>query len=209
MATLNYRLTALVKEPDFEAERRYILTEKDYALRQIEKLKGNWWPWFSYPELGIFRQRDWHRYVGVLEDFEHRLQRHEEEIENGLIPLRIEVANETSKEDVDIKLHLIVGHGSIHPKLKAPARPPRMDGAPNQALRPHFQWPRRDGFSRSHIAINPRSISVEFSRLGPHDDALLVNKVLYFSCREETRLAYTVTSRNVPEQQRGVVIVEF
>jgi hypothetical protein len=206
MATLTYKLIASMKAPDFAAERRYILTEKEFARRQAEK-RGGLLSMLSYAPLGIFKPGDWRKYMHALDHYEDRLRHHELEIQGGLIPLHIDVENHSGKADAAIKIHLVVSNGSIHPKMKAPVRPPRMDGAANAATKVHFKLPSPGGFSRSHIRIASRSVEAEFSKLEAHDSAILVNKVLYFSANDQTRLAFTVQSKNSPSPQRGFVDV--
>jgi hypothetical protein len=207
MATLTYKLTAFTKVPEFAAERRYILTEKALATRQAEKSRGLW-PVFSIASLGLYKAHDWHTYIRALDGYAERLDHHENEISNGLVPLYIDVQNLGDKTDSDIQIHLIVSRGSIHPKMKPPARPSRMDGAINAATAPHFKLPSPGGFSRNHIRISQRGVEAQFSNLASLDNALLVNRILYFSANEDSRLAFTVMSRNVPTMQRGFVDVE-
>jgi hypothetical protein len=209
MTTSKYSVTATMKVPDFEAERRYVLTERSIAERQMQSVKKSFWSWLSQGSLGIHSTADWSKYITALSHYNDELDRHEKEIDDGLLPLLFEVHNESESSDFDLHVEVIALNAAIHGAKKPPMRPARMDGAPNKALKPHFQLPSNDGFRRYDIHIGTKHISSKFSTLRANDRALVVNRAIYFLCNGQTELFFSLSSRNVPTAVRQSVILDF
>jgi hypothetical protein len=205
MVKHTYSVAARVQLPDFDGDRRYAMMEIELAKREMEKLPARSWLPFSYPGLGLLRRKDWRHYIHALEKYEHALDRHEREIQAGLVPITFSVTNNGSREDKRIKVHVMVKHGAVHAKKQAPTRPRRVDGAPNKSQRTKYF--RLKGFTRHGVHIGRHGIEAEFSRLEAHDGALVVSQPLYFALNKHAMLSYEIVSRNVPDGQRGDIDV--
>jgi hypothetical protein len=209
MKAFDYSVTATMKVPDFEAERRYVLTERSIAERQMHNVKKSFWSWISQDSLGLHSAKDWSVYIAALDHYNHLLDRHEKEIDDGLLPLLFDVRNNTESSDYEIRVEVVAAHATIHGTKKPPVRPPRMDGAPNKAIKHHLHLPNRDGFSRTDIHIGTKHVSAKFSTLRPQDSALVVNRALYFQCNGQTELAFSLSSKNIAGPARHEVILDF
>ena len=130
MVTSYFGLELIINPPDFKAERTYLRTEKAYVRRHISSVKGKWWAGVSIPTLGKIGHKEWHAYSRELENYEHALLRLEKEVDDGLTPAFIDVANLTDRTLRDIRVEVKVKYGTIHKDTRPPERPKRIDGAP-------------------------------------------------------------------------------
>ncbi len=179
--------------PDFATERIYVERETEYAQRKADTAPR--WLWFSYPALGILRRKDWQRYERALAHYGRELDHHEHEIGGGLVPIRMNVTNNSSETLRQIKIRVSVEDGGFVESRHAPQRPNRIDGAPDYLPdRPHFAMPH--GFSRRGIHIKRGSVEAEFSRLTAGGEALVVNRTLYLHTTKRTRLVFAITPAN-------------
>jgi hypothetical protein len=203
MAKSEYSVVTRVARPDIAGERRYAAMEAELAKRELEKLPARSWLPFSYPGLGLLRRKDWQGYIHALEKYELELERHESQMKAGLVPISFDVIHAGERPDERIQVHVMVERGLIHAAKKAPARPHRIDGAPNKSDRTRFFG--FEGFTRRGIHIGRHGVEAEFSRVEAQDSALLVNHPLYIDVRADTRLRYEIVSRNLPDGQSGDV----
>lgn len=203
MKAHEYSVIARPAIPDLSPELRYVLTEREYARREGAKLKGRWWPFFSYPPMGIFRRKDWQRYEHALNTYEHKVNKHIEEMGDGLVPCSMVVHHEGPGTDRRILVKLRVEQGSFHIKKQAPKRPKRIDGAPDKSEKTSFGG--YQGFVRRGIKMTAHHLQAEFSQLGPKDSALLVNQVIYLDLSHQTKLHYEIHSQTLPDGIHGEV----
>ena len=199
---MNFLVQARVSPSGAEAERRYLMMEREVAHRELAKLPKRSWLPFSYKGLGLLRRQDWQHYLNELQKFEHALDRYELEAEAGLRRLSFEVTNLAEADDFDVRVHVMVHGGQVHAANKPPVRPPRVDGAPNKTEKRHWHG---FGFVRSGIHIGRHGVESRFRRLESGDAALVVNQPLAVDVGDQTRLTYEITSRHVPEGQRGEI----
>jgi hypothetical protein len=203
MANPGYKVLARMSTPPFATERRYVMMETELAEREMARLPARSWLPFSYPALGLLRRVDWRRYIRSLDKYSHDLDRHELEIQEGLVPLSFDVTNESDHSDTDIRVHIMVHGGSIHAAKKPPTRPKRIDGAPNKGGGKKFYG--FEGFVRRHVHIGRHGLEAEFSGLQGRDSALVVNHPLYVDMSHDSRLTYEIRSRRLQDGQSGEI----
>jgi hypothetical protein len=206
MAVHKYTVNARLKAPNFEVERRYALMEKQLAHREMEKLPARSWMWFSYPAVGLLRREDWRKYIHELEKYEHRLDRHQQEIRDGFRPLEFNVVHEGHRPDTDIYVHVMVEAGQIDAHKQAPKRPERIDGAPNKSTRHRFYG--FENFVRRGIHIGRHGVEARFSRMESHDNALVVNQPLHVALDEGGLIRFEIRSQEVPDGVTGHVTLD-
>jgi hypothetical protein len=202
MPNERFAVLARVTPPELNSERRYLMMEREVAKRELAKLPRRSWLPFSYPALGLFRRKDWQRYLHELDKFEKALDRHEHETQAGLTRLSFEVVNLSDDDDHDVKVHVMVSGGLVHEAKKPPVRPKRIDGAPNKSERPKWHGL---GFVRSDIHIGRHGVESQFNSLEAGDAALVVNHPLAVDLSDRTHISYEIKSHNLPEGQRGEV----
>jgi hypothetical protein len=203
MKAHTYIIEARSARPDMEQEQRYVQMEREYARKEAAKLKGKWWPFFSYPEMGILRHHDWQNYEHALDAYEEKVERHIKEMQDGLLPCSVVVHHDGPKADRRIRIKVRAEHGSFHVKKHAPKRPKRIDGAPEKSEREGFTG--FHGFVRSGVKLAGHSLQAEFSKLDQQDSALLILDTLYFDCTRHTKLRYEIHSEALPGGIRGEV----
>jgi hypothetical protein len=202
MSQQPFAVVARLSWPDLQAERRYVVMEREVAKQRLAQAPG-WLP-FSYPGIGLLRRQDWQKYLRQLEAYGHAIDRYDTSLHGGRIPLSFEVFN-LGHTDHQIRIHIFVEGGNIHAAQKAPERPPRVDGAPNKAKKHH--WQGYEGFSRTGIHIGRRGLESQFSALASGDSALVVNEPLHIDISPQSQLSYHIHSRNLPEGVHGAVIL--
>ena len=201
MVTSCFGLELIINPPDFQAERTYLRTEKAYVRRHISSVKGKWWAGVSIPTLGKIGHKEWHAYSRELEKYEHALLRLEKEVDDGLTPAFIDVANLTDRTLRDIRVEVKVKHGTIHKDTRPPERPKRIDGAPDKPSPTAFHG--FHGFTRRNIKIERNSFSAEFSSLKPGDSALVIIRELYIRVNPDTKLDYEISARGMSAPEAG------
>jgi hypothetical protein len=207
MAAPIFRLQAHIATPNFDGERRYIALEKELAHREITAARKRPWLWFRVSALDVYTERDWADYVKRLDHYGRELAKHEQEIRGGLVPIHLRAVNNSSVGDTNVVIRVEAEDGTFKPKKKAPKRPDRMDGVPNNALRHHWRLPAPGGFARKHQKIGGRVMDVTFTHLSAYDSALVVHQVLYVESSAKTRLIYRMHSTHHPEDQEGSIRV--
>ena len=189
-----FTVTGEVQTPDWEAERRYLVAERDYAERQIEASHGRWRP-LSYPGLGLLRAEDWRHYLRDLDGYEHKLEKYDHDIQKGWIPFTVSVSNDGRHAASRVHVRVEVENGRINTVRKAPKRPVRID-APAKV---HKEWrgifSLFQGFSRHRVEIKTHSLEAELSRIEPKEAVLAVNQVLHLASGPKTRVTYTVSEK--------------
>lgn len=178
--------------PDFKGERRYIRLERERAMREHDNLPEKA-GLLTHKSIGLFRRADWEEYIHKLDQYSAALDKHEEEIAEGLIPFQVLVTNHGNREDKNVWVHVTVENGEVDQKKKMPVRPERLDAA----LEGSSPWPKITGFRRYGMAIKPHSIEAVFSRLEGEESEMLLQDILYLDLYSDTRITYTVKSKNV------------
>ncbi len=202
----NYYLSLELCWPDLDADRLYLEREREVAQREMERTAKRKWMPLSVPGLGLLREVDWRGYLHELKLYEHKLDKYEDELEDGLTPLKVVVANDSQVEDAKVWIQVDIEEGAIHKAKKTPERPKRLDG---DLATKRDRFPTITRFVRSKIKVTPHGMQAQFSRLGSGEKAYLVNEVLHVQADEHTRLSYSVHSSRLPEGERGLVeIVE-
>jgi hypothetical protein len=203
MASADFSLELLINPPDFQGERTYVITEKEYVRKQLALMRGKWWAAMSIPSFDKVGRREWTNYVTELDKYAHELAKLEHEINEGLSPICLNVINDSDDEDFDIRITVKIKDGTIYKDKKAPERPKRIDGAPNKPSPTAFHG--FQGFVRRHQRIDGTGLQAEFSSLEGGGSALMINQTLYIRCHADTRLDYEVTSRNLDESAQGYI----
>jgi hypothetical protein len=188
----HYTVEALAKMPDFKGERRYIGLERQRAMRERDNLPEKA-GLLAGKSLGIFRRADWTDYIHELDRYGAALDKHEEEIAEGLIPFQVLVTNHGNRMDKSVWVHVTVENGEVDQKKKMPVRPERLDAA----LEGSSPWPKITGFRRYGVAIKPHSLEAVFSQLEGEESEMLLQNILYLDLYSDTRITYTVKSKNV------------
>ena len=189
-------MEARLDAPDYAVERRYIAMELALARREMENTR-HWVP-FSYPGLGILRRSDWQKYIHELEKYSRELDRSEQDMREGLLPLIFMVENGHDQPVQNLRVKVAVQDGQVRPKHKSPTRPLRVDGAPNQANTPPLK--RSWGFSRRRVKITAHAVEAELSRLEGRDNARLVSQTLHVDARHGARLHFEIVSSRTNDQ---------
>jgi hypothetical protein len=197
-----YSVTAKLCEPDYKAEFKYLRTELAFVERKLAEKRSAFLRRLSVPGLGIFRYEDWRKYHHALELYQKQLKRYEEEVVLGVLPVKFGVYNDAERTDRLVDVRIQVQNGRVDDKRKPPARPERMDGGSGHGLK--LVWPREGGFSRTKIKVSGHEVSAEFSVLGAHDGATLINQLVHVHCGPDTHVGYEVHSKNVAHE-RGEV----
>jgi hypothetical protein len=198
----HYVIEAEPRVPDLEAERRYVFAEMARVRHELRPRRGRHWPWFSYPRLGILRRKDWQGYLKQLQNYEKALDDHQRQMGHGFLPFMINVMYNGDRPDYNVRVTVTVTDGEINDKLKGPDRPKRIDGELKSPKKGRLRWVW--GFMRSGVHIEPTAVGATFSRLDPHDRAVLLQPVLYLHMNEQTRLHYEVRSRRA-KHERGEI----
>jgi hypothetical protein len=201
----NYWIMAELKEPDYEAETKYLMAELKYVERVLHAKSAHGLGKISLPSLGIFSHKDWRHYEHELRKYAEKLQKYATGVQEGVLPVKFSVYNNSENNDSDVMVKLKVTHGRVDELRKAPKRPDRLD-APIKPWKPKL-LPLGLTFSRSQIKITAHGVGAKLSALGPHDGAALVNQVVHLHCGPDTEVTYAVTSRNV-EHETGVVEID-
>jgi len=191
----NYYVIAQLCEPKYEAEWKYLQTEKAFVKRKLAS-RGRW-RWVSLPALGVFSAADWRKYGHELDSYAKRLHRYAEDVEEGVLPVKFAVYNRAARPDGQVRVAVHVEGGRIDERLQAPARPARLDAGAKPW--PKLLLPGR-GFARSGISITKHSVAAELSQLGGRDGARLIKQLLHVHCGPETQITYEIASRNVAHE---------
>jgi hypothetical protein len=203
----HYAITVEARLPEFEAERLFVINEKEFAHEELAKLKKKS-SWLSFlpvePKL-----KDWKHYIRELDHYSARMDRHEEEVADGLVPVKFFVVNMGDRGDAAIKVKVRVEHGTIHPAKTAPVRPARVDAGPEHVPdwkpAPMIKQAVVGGFARSGIKIDAHEVEAELSMLEAQDSADLVHQVLYVDGNKDTRFMYEIRSKHLVGVVRGEV----
>ncbi len=180
-------------EPKYETEHNFLQTEIAFAKRKLVKHKNSLLRDWSLPALGFYSHKDWQKYVHALQHYEDQLDKYQDEVEGGVLPVKFAVYNAAQTEDSGLIVEVHVADGRIDSKKKQPERPVRLDGHGKTSK---YTWPKLGGFSRSRVKITPHSISAELSGLGPEDGAVLVNQLVHLHTQHDTKLKYGISSLN-------------
>jgi hypothetical protein len=205
MAKHNYSVTVRDEVPDFEAERRYLATEREYARRRARKASNSWWLGLLGPGLGVVRRGDWLKYLKQLDTYEQTLAKDARGADEGLIPCSFVVKHEGHEADHHIEIHVGVEGGRFRVGKKVPERPERVDGAPD--YRPNRPQLGFHGFVRHHTRLDAHGLGAVFSRLGPKDQATVLFDPVYLEYEPETTLRYEIRSKAVPDGETGEIKV--
>jgi hypothetical protein len=206
----HYAISVEARLPEFETERLFVINEKEHAHGQVVKLRQR----KSGLLAGLARDpklKDWKHYIQALDHYATKIDQHEEEIAEGLVPVKFFVVNMGDKADEAIKIRVKVENGTIHPAKQAPERPERVDDGPAHIdLKEYTPPPQLKqvvglGFRRSEVKITAHAVEAEFSQLEAQDSADLVHQVLYVAGNKDTKFSYEITSKHLPEVQRGEV----
>ena len=195
-AEAHYWVMAQLCEPKYEAERKYLNAEMAYVKRALTKRKR-----VSLPVWGFFGHGDWRRYAHQLEQYGEHLAKYQREVEAGMLPVKFAIYNSAELPDTGIHVKISVKHGKINEGKQAPARPERLDSS-GKPWKIKFPWSR--SFKRSGIKVTAHGVNAQFSQLGAHDGATLVNQILHVQCGGQTEVLYQISSRNVPHEKGEV-----
>jgi hypothetical protein len=204
MAKHKYSVMVRDEVPNFEAERRYLMTEREYARRKANKASKSWWLGLLGPGLGVVRRGDWLKYLRELDRYERTLAREAQNADDGLIPCSFVVKHEGHEADHHIEVRVMVRGGRFRLKKKVPVRPVRVDGAPDyRPNQPHFTG--FQGFVRHHTKLEANGLGAVFSKLGSKDQATALFDPVYLEYEPATRLFYEIKSKQLPEGQKGEI----
>ncbi len=214
----HYAVTVEARIPRFENERSFVATEKEFARRELAKLKGKHQGLLAavIPKvIGAPGVEDWKRYIRDLDHYATKIDEQEAEIAAGLVPVKFFVLNTAGEPDKNIKIRVTVEHGTIHPAKESPNRPPRIDDGPQhvpeQAPTPvtlaKVVSGAVSGFSRRGVKIGRHSVEAEFSRLEGNDSAYLVHQVVFVDGVNESHFTFDISSDELAKPQRGAVEV--
>jgi hypothetical protein len=184
-------------EPEYETERKFIQTEVAFAKHKAAKHKNSLLREWSLPALGFYGHKTWHKYVQDLHNYEHKLAKYQDAVEDGVLPIKFAVYNDGGVGDAQVKIQVHVENGRLDEDKKQPERPERLDGRGKASK---FSWPRLSGFSRSQVRITPHKLAAKFSSLGPDDGAVLVNQIVHLHTEAGTKLTYEISSQNVAHE---------
>ncbi|GAC1369275.1 MAG: hypothetical protein NVSMB39_0930 [Candidatus Saccharimonadales bacterium] len=196
-----YWVTAELSEPKYGDEWKFLAAELDVVERMIHRKRPRYLRNFSLPAVGIYAAKDWRHYEHELHKYADKLDKYTKGVNEGVMPVKFSVFNNADTQDKDLRIHLKVAHGRVDELRKAPERPARMDAA---AKPWKLKLPAFVGFSRSKIKITAHGVGVNFSGLGPHDGAALIQQILHLHCTSDTQITYEISSRNV-EHETGFV----
>jgi hypothetical protein len=206
MAKHKYSVTVREEAPDFEAERRYIVAEREYARRQANKAPSSWWLGLLGPGLGVVRRGEWLKYLQELDRYERILTREARGVDAGVIPCSFVVKHEGDGHDHRIEVRVTVEGGRFMVNKKLPERPERVDGAPDyRPNQPHFSG--FHGFVRHHTRKEEYRLEAVFSGLGPKDRATVLFDPVYLEYAPATRLYYEIRSKEMPGGEKGEIEV--
>lgn len=192
-AKSHYAVIAQLIEPNYPVEYRFVEAELAFVSTKTVK-RGPWRP-VSIPALGWYSPKDWRRYGHQLVTYAKRLQDYEDEVEDGVLPVKFAVINETGQADTKIQIKVKVKDGRVDEARKAPERPDRLDARGKPW--PKLTLPRLGGFARSAIKFTEHGVTAEFSRLEDDDGAALVNQVFHIHCGPQTQVTFEISSANV------------
>ena len=200
----NYWVMAKITEPKYEAESRWVAAERLIIEHKLAHHR-RWFKTASSPKLGVFSREDWHEYAHELDRYEHKLAAYAQSVKDrGVLPVKFAVYNNSDQTDRTIRIKVDVHYGRVDTKKTPPARPTRIDAQPAHAK---LSLPRIvDDFRRRDIRIKPHTIEAEFSKLGPHDGATLINQLVHVHCGPETRVRFEIRSDNVAHESGDVEI---
>lgn len=194
----HYMVMAKVMEPDYAAEARYLAAERAYVERELAK-KRHWIQnAVAATGLGVLTRDDWKHYKHELDKYESKLADYAEEVRLGVLPVKFAVYNDHDRADRNIHTSISVTSGRVDAKRTPPSRPDRIDAIKRMKLK--IKLPKPGEFSRSNIEISTHKLAAQFSLLGPHDGAVLINQLVHIHCGPETEVEYVVSSQNVHEE---------
>ena len=207
----HFSVTLEARIPPFESERRFVAAEQGVARRKIAELKAKRQGVLAtvIPKLaGAPGVQVWEHYIVVLDHYAKQLDKHEAEVNGGLVPVKFFVIN-NGRDDSEIRVQIRIENGAVHPAKVEPRRPARVDEGPVHvpALAP---VPAKlpvvlSGFARTEIKVGTNQINSKLSVLAADDSADVVNQVLYVLVHDDTTFHYEIRSRNAPEPERGEV----
>jgi hypothetical protein len=198
--TSRYDVVAKLCEPDYKAERRFIRTELAFVKKKLAE--GPRLEWIGLHKLGALRHQDWQDYHRALLHYDKQMDDYAEAVKDGVLPVKFDVYNDSKEPDKQIYVRVHVIHGKIDSKRQPPARPKRIDSNKGTSLA--LKWPKSGDFSRTNIKITPHVVSAEFSALGAHDAAVLINQLVHVHCGPDTDVVYEVHSNNVADETGDV-----
>lgn len=194
-------MMAQLSEPKYDAEWKFLAAELDVVERMIAQKRSRALRNLSLAPFGVYSMKDWRKYEHELRSYAAKLDKYAKGVEEGVLPVKFTVFNDVDEDDKNIRIHLKVMHGRVDELRKVPVRPARLDGKGKPWK---FSLPALGGFSRGKIKITAHGVGAEFSKLGPHDGAVLVNEVLHLHCTDDTTISYQLSSRNI-EHETGQV----
>lgn len=198
----HYMVIAKLCEPDYDKEFKFLETELAFVERKMAEPRAKYLGRLSVASLGFFRREDWRKYRQMLIHYGKQLEEYSEAVENGVLPLKFAVHNNSGRSDRRVVARVLLENGRLDDKEKPPARPERMDGS-SPSLK--LKWPHLTGFSRRAIAISGHEVKAEFSELGAGEGAVLINQLVHVHCGPDTRATYEVRSRNVAYETGEVI----
>ena len=200
----HYWVMAKLFEPKYEDEWKFLRAERKVVERKLAEKPSAVLRQLSIPGLGILQRRDWQRYGRALDHYEHQLKLYADEVADGVLPVKFLAYNRDNRSDKRVHVRVSVQDGRVDTKKKVPERPERIDGNGKPAAK--WKWPKIGRFSRSGISITGHTVTAEFSGLGSHDGAVLVNQLLHIHCGPDTEVTYELRSRNVLHETGDVEI---
>jgi hypothetical protein len=199
-----YSVTGQLAAPDFAAEHRFIEREREYVSQHFKPRRGIWprlLRWIDQAPSPLA----WRTYDRALQHYADKLDELERAIEAGLLPLKVVVMNKTGRFDRSITVDISVEHGRIRRHRRAPKRPTMVD-RPKPVM-----WGQiipTSTFWRSGIHVTERHVRASFTRLRPNEGAYVMIDPVYIELTSAARITYYLTSRELPEPQRGEVLIE-
>jgi len=197
-----YLVTAELALPDFAAEERFVLMERQFIARQLQQ-DAKTPTWQRVAQLGPSRKA-WREYDEALHHYGKELQKHRQEVADGLVPIKLAVRNTVADWGIHIKI--TVENGRILPTKKPPKRPERIDASKPTMWTWLFT---SKGFWRSGVHVSSHEMTAKFTRLGDHDGAYVSNDPIYVDYNADTKLKYAITSRRLHQGETGVVLADL
>jgi hypothetical protein len=203
-AKSHYEVVAELVLPKFDEERLSVRLERQFVAGQLEQAarRGAWAELLHWLDRAP-TAKEWHKYDHALAHYVQQLAHYEQEVADGLLPLKLLVHYDGMVTDRQIQVEMTAMDGRIRPGRKKPKRPKRIDRDPSR----HWLSPAllAGGFWRSGIKVTSHRVKASFSRLRPGESAYILNKTVHVQMTEQTQLKWKISSRLQPEPIHGEI----
>ena len=192
--------------PNFDSEHRFIRLEAERAQREMDRFREH--PLAGQLVAILFGQshETWKQYAHRLTKYKHVLERHEERLDDGLIPFKALVVNNSGRDLKRVTVTMEVEGGKFDYATHTPMRPTTPEGdRQRDRFAAVMSVPLFGRFARTNIQLEPKTISADFSRLADGQDAFLVNQVVHIHGDDRTRLHYEIMADGMKEAHEGTI----